>query len=219
MEGALSALATFYGPIPTPPHDAFAYFVWDVISGRSVPARRDHAWHLLKRLPALTPDAMFGAPKKELKAVVETLGHTDDRLDALRDGSGYFRRHRELAALEGTSLARFVRAFRDVPHLTPAARLAAPLLVGRHPVPALDDGVARVLGRLHGVPAAATPRLVRRAARRQLASALGRDVERLTRAVVILGHHARHACADRSPHCSVCPLRDECCYHASSPRS
>jgi hypothetical protein len=158
---------------------------------------------------------MFRVAKDELKAVVEPLGHHDERLDWLRDGSGHFRRHRELATLSRTSLPSFSRVFRRVPHLTASARQTAPLLVGGFAVPALDDGGARVIGRLRGLPAA-NPRVGRRDARRVLASAYGPDVDRLTRAVVVLGHHARHACAEPAPHCGVCPLRDECRHHLSA---
>lgn len=211
MDDALGALGAFYGPIPPPPHDLFAYFVWDVISSRTLPARRDHAWQALKRIPALTPDALFRAPKDELKAALEIIGHVDARMDALREGSGHFRRHRELADRVAGSLRGAVTALRDVPHLSTSARLTAPLLVAGHAVAAVDDDVTRVLARLHGFPAA-SDRLRRRAARRRLASACGRDLDRLSRAVVVLGHHARHACAEHAPHCTVCPLRPVCAF-------
>ena len=95
-DGVLTALAAFYGPLAPPPRDLFAFFVWEIVSARALPARRDMAWQAVKRIPALTPDAMFRAPKDDLKAAIEGLGGFEERLDALRAGGGHFRRHREL---------------------------------------------------------------------------------------------------------------------------
>lgn len=215
MQAAIDALGAFYGPLPAPPHELFAFFVWDVISARTVPARRDRVWQQLRLLPALTPDAMFRAPKEELKAVVEGLGgNVEDRLDALREGSGHFRRHRDLAQRVTQSLLQGARVLRDVPRLTPAARTTGLVIAGRHPVPAIDAGAARVLARLHGL-GRQHPRAQHRAARRNLRAAFGGDLERLTRALVVLGHHAGRACSDQAPHCGVCPLRAGCGFGSS----
>lgn len=211
MDDALSALTAFYGPIPAPPRDLFAFFVWDVISSRTLPARRDHAWQLLKRIPALTPDAMFRAPKDELKTALEMVGHVNARMDALRDGSGHFRRYRDLADRVAGPLRGAVRALQDIPHLSASARTTAPLLVAGHAVPAVDDDTTRVLVRLGGLQVTSDHGR-RRAARRALVSARGSDIERLSHAVVVLGHHARHACSEHAPHCTVCPLRPGCAF-------
>lgn len=216
MPAALDALGAFYGPIPAPPRDLFAFFVWDVISWRTLPARRDRVWQQLRLLPALTPDAMFRASKDELKGVLEGLGgNVEERLDALREGSGYFRRHRDLTARVTRSLPSAARVFRALPHLTAAARATGVAIAGRHPVPAIDAGIVRVLVRLHGL-GRLHPRAQRREARRRVREACAGDLERLTRALVVLGHHAGHACADQAPHCSVCPLRAECAFGARS---
>ncbi len=84
-------------------------------------------------------------------------------------------------------------------------------------MPAVDDEVGRVVGRLRGVTAAAGPRR-RRAARQVLAGAFGADRDRLAQALVVLGHHAGHACSEHAPHCTVCPLRPACAYAASRER-
>lgn len=211
VDGVLTALAAFYGPLASPPTDLFAFFVWDVVSARALPARRDIAWQALKRIPALTPDAMFRVPKDDLKAAIDGLGGFEERFDALRAGSGHFRRHRELGAFVAGPLVRATRALRDVPHLTPSARLRALFFAGGHDLPAADDQVARVVARLHGSTAAAgTAR--RRAARQRLTAAFGRDRQRLGRALTLLGHHAGHACVEHAPHCTVCPLRSGCAW-------
>ena len=59
MRPTLDALHAVYGPLAHPPADLFGFYVWEVISEGALPARRDLAWLALKRIPALTPDAMF----------------------------------------------------------------------------------------------------------------------------------------------------------------
>jgi A/G-specific adenine glycosylase len=211
MDRELAALATFYGPLAAPPRDLFAFFVWEVISARTLPARRDIAWQALKRLPALTPDAMFRVSKEDLKAAIDGLGGFDERLEALRAGSGHFKRHRELPDRVAGPLSGAVRALRDVPHLTPGSQLRALLFAGGHAVAPADDGVARVVARLCG-HAAHTGSASRRFARRTLAAVLGPDRERQAHALTLLGHHAGRACVEHAPHCGVCPLREACAW-------
>jgi hypothetical protein len=56
--GLLDRLRTFYGALPSPPSDPFALYVWEVLSVGTTPARRDAAFNALRRVPALTPDAV-----------------------------------------------------------------------------------------------------------------------------------------------------------------
>lgn len=211
MDGVLTALAVFYGPLASPPSDLFAFFVWEAVSAGALPARRDIAWQALKRLPALTPDAMFRAPKNDLKTALEGLGSFEERLETLRAGSGHFRRHRDLPAIVSGPMLGAARALRDVPHLSPSSRVRALFFAGGHPVPAVDDQAARVMARLYGAGALGqAPR--RRLARQRLGAALGGDRGRLARALVLLGHHGGHACVEQAPHCAVCPLRVDCAW-------
>lgn len=214
MQEALRALGVFYGPLPAPPRELFPFFVWDVISARTLPPRRDRVWQQLRLLPALTPDAMFRAAKDELTSVLEGLGgNAEERLDHLREGSGHFRRHRDLAGMVTGSVWAAARVLRGIPHLSPSARATGIVIAGRHPAPAVDAGITRVLTRLYG-PGRLRPQAQKRAARQRLRDACGGDVERLTRALVVLGHHAAHACAEQAPHCAVCPLRESCAFAA-----
>ena len=208
MDGVLGALRAFYGPLAPPPKELFAFFVWDVVSARALPSRRDMAWQAIKRLPALTPDAMFRASKDDLETALATVGSVEQRIDALKNGSGHFRRHRELAQRVSGPLSGAVRALADVPHLSQPARIRALLFAGGHAVAPVDDGVARVLGRLHGF-GGPQPR-VRRAARRWLFHACGGDRETLCEAIVVLAHHAGQACAEHTTHCTACPLAPQC---------
>ena len=61
-------------PIP------FQFFLWEILSRDALPARRDLAWQALRRIPALTPDAVSRAASKELLDAVALAGpHRDER--------------------------------------------------------------------------------------------------------------------------------------------
>src|SRR2546428_12319141 len=66
LDGLLDALRKFYGALPKPPRDPFTLFVWEVLSMHSTPQKRDAALGALKRIPALTPDAMWRAGPAEI---------------------------------------------------------------------------------------------------------------------------------------------------------
>jgi len=208
MDGVLGALRAFYGPLAPPPKELFAFFVWEVVSARTLPARRDLAWQALRRLPALTPDAMFRAAKDDLETALAAVGSVEQRIEALKHGSGHFRRHRDLANRVAGPLLGAARALALVPHLSPPARTRALLWAGGHAVAPVDDALARVLARLQGLAPGPKAR-VRRMARRLLSAACEGEREKLAEAVVVLGHHAAHACSD-APHCTVCPLAAGC---------
>jgi endonuclease III len=214
MRAALDALARFYGPLAPPPRDLFGFVVWEILSARALPSRRDIAWLALRRVPALTPDAMFRASKAELQEALQMLPGRDERIDELRSACGHLRRHRHLDAVVAGPLAGAVRALAAVPGLTPAGRVRALLFPGGHAVAPADDGVVRVVSRLHGLEApgpAARRRLSRARVRAECAADLG-----LLRAVAVLvAHHAAHACAPSAPHCTVCPLAGQCRFAAA----
>jgi len=214
MDGLLAPLRAFYGPLAPPPRELFAFFVWDVVSARTLPARRDLAWQAIKRLPALTPDAMFRASKADLEQALAPVGAVEQRIEQLKNGSGHFRRHRDLAQRVSGPLPGAVRALADVPHLSPPARVRALLFAGGHALAPVDDGVARVLGRVRGVTGPKAR--VRRETRRWLFQACRGDRDLLGDAVVLLAHHAGQACPDQAPHCTVCPLAPDCA-HARRP--
>jgi len=100
LETALAALAKFYGLLPTPPRDPFILFVWEVLSPHTTPTKRDAALAALKRIRALTPDAMWQTPQKKLEqAVVLTGPYLERRVSALRAGVALFRRSPALSAV------------------------------------------------------------------------------------------------------------------------
>src|SRR6266852_8674676 len=97
LESLLAALRKFYGALPSPPSDPFILFVWEVLSAHSTPRKRDAALGALKRIRALTPDAMWRAPQKKLEESVALAGpYREQRLNALRTGVDRFRRSPDL---------------------------------------------------------------------------------------------------------------------------
>src|SRR5204862_3531880 len=93
LESLIDALQKFYGALPSPPRDPFGLFVWEVLSVHSTPRKRDAALGALKRIRALTPDAMWRAPQKKLTESVSLAGpYVEQRLRALRTGVDRFRR-------------------------------------------------------------------------------------------------------------------------------
>src|SRR6266481_7525746 len=111
LEGVLQDLRRFYGLLPSPPRDSFALFVWEVLSVHSTPLRRDKTMAALKRLRALTPDAMWRTPQKALEEAVALAGpYAEGRLQSLRAGIDIFRRSPELARTIRGPLVRARRA-------------------------------------------------------------------------------------------------------------
>lgn len=212
--GVIAALVEFYGVQTPPPADLFQFFVWEILSHESRPARRDAAWRALRRLPALTPDAMFRAPAGKLADAVAAAGpHRDERIERLRATTAVFRRHRaalDVEALAVLSPPAAARALRRVAHLDPATRTRALLFSVGHPVLPLDRDLIRVAARLSG------GRRARPAVRAWLTARLTPSPDVYREAVVMLRLHARNTCLDVGPHCGVCPLRMSCAFAAAA---
>src|SRR5262249_27001143 len=112
----LHALERFYGALPAPPRDPFAFFVWDVLSAHSTPRQRDAALAALKRIPALTPHAMHRAPAKKIVDAVTLAGsYVEPRLRALRAGGDAFRRTPGLQSMIRGPLPAARRAVQSLP--------------------------------------------------------------------------------------------------------
>ena len=206
----IATLKQFYGLQPTPPADLFQFFVWEVISEHALPARRDLAWQALRRLPALTPDAVFRTPAKELLDAVGIAGpNRDDKVDRIRAIVGEFKRHRQALSAESLSRASMVsvgKTLRRLEHVAPATRARAILFaVGRTVLP-VDDDVNRVVSRLMGAP----ENRRRPLSRRWLAARLPQETAVYRDAVIYLRHHSQHTCLKVGPHCGVCPLNAMC---------
>jgi hypothetical protein len=191
----------------------FAAYVWEVLSVGTTPARRDAAFGALKKIPALTSDAIGRVPQAKLEAAAALAGPMkDERIRALRAGADVFRRNPSLASdLAGPS-GRALRAVRRVPHLGVASSLRLVLHSGGAPVLPLDEHALRValrLGYARGLadrPPGRTVRLVRQALMRES----GRELETLRALSQYFTHHGLSTCTEAAPHCTVCPLAYDC---------
>jgi endonuclease III len=187
--------------------------VWEVLSVGTTPARRDAAFAALKKIPALTSDAIARVPQAKLEAAVALAGPMkDERIRALRAGADLFRRSPSLAsALAGPS-GRALRAVRRVPHLGDASSLRLVLYSGGAAVLPLDEHALRVALRLGYAPGVAQhpPARVLRLARQALMRETGREHEILRAVSQYFTHHGLSTCTEAAPHCTVCPLAHDC---------
>lgn len=202
------ALARFYGPLPQPPDDPFGVYVWEVFGVRNTPGRREAAVAALRRIPALTPDALARLPQAKIEAVLALAGPLhEERHRALCAGIDLFRRHPDLVTALCGPLREAARAARRLPHLGVAAAHRVLLFGGHQPIAAPDEAAARVLVRLGAFEAA---RLPLRAARRAIEAAAGLDTAALERLSLCLSHHGLSTCLAAAPHCRICPVAARC---------
>jgi endonuclease-3 len=211
LERALDALQKFYGALPAPPRDPFTLFVWEVLSVHSTPHKRDASLAALKRARALTPDAMWRAPQKKLEESVRLAGpYTENRLAALRTGVDLFRRSPALSGIIKGPLAAARRALKPFPQLGETGAHRMLLFAADHTILPVDARVSRVARRL-GYGEAHTD--FKRQAR-SVQDALGRELPPspavYRRAYLYLSHHGGATCTEADPHCTVCPLLEEC---------
>ena len=211
LDGLLDALQRFYGALPQPPRDPFTLFVWEALSVHSTPRRRDAALSALRRIPALTPDAMWRSPKKKLEDAVRLAGsYSEQRLLALRTGVDLFRRSPGLLATMRGPLVAARRALKPLPQLGEAGAHRMLLFAGDHPVLPVDAGVSRVARRLGYGHASEDSREQTRSVRAAIVAALPRDVVAFRRAFLYLSQHGAATCTERDRHCAICPLADDC---------
>jgi endonuclease III len=191
-------LERFYGPQPQPPDDSFAHYVWEVLGVRTTPARRDAAMSAVRRIPALTPDAMGKAPRATLDKAIALAGpYREERLRALLSGVNVFKRNRDLPQTLRGDMDAARQAVALLPHLGAISAQWLLLFAGRHPLLPDDPHVNRVLTRLRIKPAAATEQL-------------GGVLTAIQRTALYLAHHGRSTCVEADPLCHICPLRPEC---------
>jgi endonuclease III len=211
LEGLLAALQNFYGALPVPPRDPFTLFVWEVLSVHSTPRKRDAAFAALKRIPALTPDAMWRAPHKKIEESVKLAGpYSENRLTALRTGVAVFRRSPNLPAVIRGPLPAARRALKPLPQLGETGAHRMLLLAADHPILPVDARVSRVGRRLGYGEAADEFRKQARTVQDALTRELPPAVDAFRRAFMYLSHHAAATCTEADPHCAVCPLVKQC---------
>jgi endonuclease III len=209
----IARLVTFYGPLPPPPADPFAYYVWEVLGTRTTSGRRDAAMSALRRVPALTPDSLRKLPRGRLEAILRQCGpFVDERLAALDAGVAVFRRQPHFAQRLRGPLRDSVIAARDLPHLGRAGALRLLMFTGDSVIVPVDGALVRVALRLGLCVERANLTRAARDARRAFDAALPDDLAVRRRAVRYLSHHGEHTCVEATPHCAVCPLRAACAF-------
>jgi len=211
LDDLLAALQRFYGVLPPPPRDPFTLFVWEVLSVHSTPRKRDAALAALKRIRALTPDAMWRAPQKKLEESVALAGpYGEQRLHALRTGVELFRRSPRLPDVIRGPIVAARRALKPFPQLGEAGAHRMLLFAAGHAVLPVDARVSRVGRRVgYGAPSG-DARKQARSVQGALTRELPRSVDAVQRAYLYLSHHGAITCTETDPHCSVCPLLSDC---------
>jgi endonuclease III len=211
LDTVIDALQTFYGALPSPPRDPFTLFVWEVLSTHSTPRKRDAALAALKRIRALTPDAMWRAPQKKLEESVAQAGpYAENRLRALRTGTDIFRRQPNLPALVRGPLAAARRAIKGLPQMGEGGAYRMLLFAADHPILPVDARVSRVARRLGYGEAQSDFTKTARSVREALAAELPQDLDAYRETFLYLSHHGAATCTEADPHCSVCPLLTQC---------
>lgn len=211
LDTLLNALQKFYGALPAPPRDPFRLFVWEVLSVHSTPRKRDAALAALKRIRALTPDAMWRAAHAKLEASVALAGpYAEQRLRALRTGVDLFRRSPDLPAVIKGPLPAARRALKPFPQLGEAGAHRMLLFAADHPILPVEARVSRVGLRLgYGKPSDDF-RKAARTVQNGLTRELPPTVDAFRRAFQYLSHHGAATCTATDPHCHICPLVSEC---------
>jgi endonuclease III len=194
----IDRLERFYGPLPQPPEDAFALYVWEVLGIHTTPGRRLAAMNALRRIPALTPDSMRRVARAKLEAAVRLAGpYQEERLRALAAGVDVFSRHRDLPERLRGDIAGAREALSLLPNLTTRSGQWLLLFAGSHPLLPDDPHIKRVLERFHG-------------GNDDIARELDGVLTAIQRASLYLSHHGRATCLESDPMCHICPLRQGC---------
>ena len=213
LETLVDALRTFYGALPSPPRDPFGLFVWEVLSVHSAPRKRDAAFNALRRIRALTPDAMWRAPQKKLEESVALAGpYAEQRLRALRTGVDRFRRVPNLPQVIRGPLTAARRSLKELPQMGEGGAYRMLLFAADHPVLPVDSPIGRVARRLGYGQQHADFTKTARSVREAVVGELGCDAETFRRVFLYLSHHGAATCTERDPHCAVCPLISDCPY-------
>jgi endonuclease III len=213
LNALIDRLHKFYGAVQPPPRDPFTLFVWEVLAVHSTPKKRDAALLALKKIRALTPDAMFRAPHKKLEEAVAAAGpYLEQRIKALRTGVDIFRRSPDLPRLIRGPITPARRALKGLPQMGEAGAYRMLLFAADHAVMPVDARVSRVSRRLGFGQEEKDFTRTARSIREALASQLPADVGAYRQAFIYMNHHGAVTCTETEPHCHVCPLLDRCQY-------
>ena len=102
------------------------------------------------------------------------------------------------------------RALKGLPQMGEGGAYRMLLFAADHPVLPVDARLSRVAKRLgYGEPQSNFTKEAR-SIRDAIAKELPATVDACRRGYLYLSHHGAATCTERDPHCSVCPLLDEC---------
>jgi endonuclease-3 len=207
----IGRLRKFYGALPQPPSDPFTLFVWEVLSVHSVPHKRDAALASLKRIRALTPDAMWRAPRKKLEESVMLAGpYLEQRLRALHTGVDLFRRHPDLPKVIKGPAAAALKSLKPLPQMGEGGAYRMLLFTAGHATLPVDARLSRTAVRLGYGEKHADFKKMARAVRAAIGSELPSTLDAYRETYLYLSHHGAATCAERDPHCTVCPIAKDC---------
>ena len=160
MLDVMDRLERFYGPLPLPPEDPFALYVWDVLGVRTTPARRDAAMSALAADSGADPGLDGQGRAREARK--------SRRPCRTRTARSVFARSppastcsSAIAIFPKNSAATSTRrreALALLPHLTAISGQWLLLFAGRHPLLPDDPHVQRVLARLRDATPTPRPR-------------------------------------------------------------
>jgi endonuclease-3 len=211
IDALVDRLKNFYGGLPSPPADPFTLFVWEVLGVHSTPRKRDAALAALKRIRALTPDAMWRAPQKKLEESVALAGpYLEQRIKALRTGVDHFRRLPDLSTTIRGPLGPARRALKGLPQMGEAGAYRMLLFAAGQPVMPVDARISRVARRLGYGELQKDFTKTARSVREALSAELAPELAVYRRAFLYLNHHGATTCTEADPHCAVCPLLQLC---------
>ena len=211
LDTLVERLRKFYGALPSPPGDPFTLFVWEVMGVHSTPRKRDAALAALKRIRALTPDAMWRAPQKKLEDSVALAGpYVEQRIKALRTGVDHFRRSPDLPKTIRGPLGPARRALKGLPQMGEAGAYRMLLFAADQPVMPVDARISRVARRLGYGELHKDFTKTARSVRDALSTGLAPELAVYRRTFLYLNHHGATTCTEADPHCTVCPLLETC---------
>lgn len=220
LDAAVGKLQKRYGALESPPTEAFALFVWEILAGHSTPSKRNAAFRALKRRRLLTPEAMWTASAKTLESSVALAGpFCEQRLLALRKGVDVFRRAPALPSTIEGPVPAALRQLKPLPRMTGESSAYRMLLfAGKQTVFPVDARVARVATRFGYGESLGNFSKTARSVRQALAADLPGSIEQYRRAYLYLEHHGAVTCTESDPRCDTCVLRTDCQYFGQQRR-
>jgi endonuclease-3 len=103
-----------------------------------------------------------------------------------------------------------LKALKPLPQMGEGGAYRMLLFAAGHPVLPVDARVSRVARRLGYGAQQSDFKRTARSIRQACSAELPADTATYRRAYMYLAHHGAITCAERDPHCAICPLLSEC---------